>query len=88
MALQLINYKPIGFSDTNLPTSLYIDDNGLITRDKPKTFEIVNCNNAYLSSGWTDLHVHIWHGGSDISIRADEAGFKPVSYTHLRAHET
>ena len=76
MALQLRNYKPIGFSDTNLPALFYIDDNGLITSEKPKTFEIIDCNNDYLSPGWTDLHVHIWHGGTDVSIRADEAGFK------------
>ena len=76
MALQLKNYKPIGFSDNNLPASFYIDDNGLIASEKPKTFEIIDCHNAYLSPGWTDLHLHIWHGGTDISIRADEAGFK------------
>src|SRR5690606_4435397 len=29
---------------------------------------------AFLSPGWADLHAHVWYGGTDISIRADEAG--------------
>ncbi len=29
---------------------------------------------AYVSPGWVDLHVHIWHGGTDVSIRPRECG--------------
>lgn len=29
---------------------------------------------AWISPGWIDLHVHIWHGGTDISIRPSECG--------------
>lgn len=29
---------------------------------------------AFISPGWVDLHVHIWHGGTDISIRPSECG--------------
>jgi dihydroorotase len=29
---------------------------------------------SYLSPGWTDLHVHVWHGGTDISIRPSLCG--------------
>lgn len=29
---------------------------------------------AWISPGWVDLHVHIWHGGTDISIRPSECG--------------
>ncbi len=76
MMLKIINYKPIGFNKTNLPLSFYIDDKGLITNSAPSEFKIIDCKNSYLSPGWSDLHVHIWYGGSDVSIRANEAGFK------------
>ncbi|MGO7580775.1 hypothetical protein ACC699_39905, partial [Rhizobium ruizarguesonis] len=29
---------------------------------------------AFISPGWVDLHVHIWQGGTDISIRPSECG--------------
>ena len=74
--LKIINYKPIGFNKTNLPSSFYIDDNGLISNNEPDKFKVIDCNNSFLSPGWSDLHVHIWYGGSDVSIRANEAGFK------------
>ena len=74
--LKIINYKPIGFNKTNLPSSFYIDDNGLISNNEPDEFKVIDCNNSFLSPGWSDLHVHIWYGGSDVSIRANEAGFK------------
>ena len=74
--LKIINYKPIGFNKTNLPLSFYIDDEGLITNSIPSEFKVIDCKNSYLSPGWSDLHVHIWYGGSDVSIRANEAGFK------------
>ena len=74
--LKIINYKPIGFNQTNLPLSFYIDDEGLITNSIPSEFKVIDCKNSYLSPGWSDLHVHIWYGGSDVSIRANEAGFK------------
>ena len=76
MMLKIINYKPIGFNKTNLPLSFYIDNKGLITNSAPSEFKIIDCKNSYLSPGWSDLHVHIWYGGSDVSIRANEAGFK------------
>ena len=76
MTLKIINYKPIGFNKTNLPSSFYIYDNGLISNNEPDEFKVIDCNNSFLSPGWSDLHVHIWYGGSDVSIRANEAGFK------------
>lgn len=29
---------------------------------------------TYLSPGWTDLHAHVWYGGTDISIRPQLCG--------------
>lgn len=34
----------------------------------------VDGKGAWISPGWVDLHVHIWHGGTDISIRPSECG--------------
>ena len=76
MTFKIINYKPIGFKESNIPLSFNIDENGYITDKLTSEFEIIDCNNSYLSPGWSDLHVHIWYGGSDVSIRANEAGFK------------
>lgn len=51
MTLKIINYKPIGFKESNLPSSFYIDENGLITDNSSAEFEIIDCNNSYLSPG-------------------------------------
>lgn len=29
---------------------------------------------AFVSPGWVDLHVHVWHGGTDISLRPSDCG--------------
>lgn len=34
----------------------------------------IDGNGAFISPGWIDLHVHVWHGGTDISIRPSECG--------------
>ncbi|MDE1992468.1 MAG: amidohydrolase/deacetylase family metallohydrolase [Rhizobiaceae bacterium] len=36
--------------------------------------ERVDGKGAWMSPGWIDLHVHIWHGGTDISLRPSECG--------------
>ena len=40
----------------------------------PDGAELIEGNGAYISPGWTDLHAHVWHGGTDISIRPAQAG--------------
>jgi dihydroorotase len=35
---------------------------------------ILDARGAYISAGWADLHAHVWHGGTDISIRPSQAG--------------
>ena len=37
---------------------------------------IIEGRNAYVSPGWVDLHAHVWHGGTDISIRPAQAGLQ------------
>ncbi|SIT07651.1 amidohydrolase/deacetylase family metallohydrolase [Paracoccus saliphilus] len=72
MALHLINYHPLGLD--NAPDEIFVGDDGLISPGPVPGAETVDCGGSYLSPGWCDLHVHVWHGGTDISIRASEAG--------------
>jgi dihydroorotase len=71
MALTLTNFRPIGL-DT--PAEIHVGDDGTIADAASAGAERVDCGGAYLSPGWCDLHVHVWHGGTDISVRAAEAG--------------
>jgi dihydroorotase len=36
--------------------------------------QVIEAKGAYLSPGWTDLHVHVWYGGTDISLRPEQCG--------------
>ncbi|MFD1880274.1 amidohydrolase/deacetylase family metallohydrolase [Paracoccus pacificus] len=72
MALTITNFRPIGFD--NPPDTIHIGDDGLIAEGPAKGARNIDCKGAWLSPGWCDLHVHVWHGGTDISVRAAEAG--------------
>lgn len=71
MALTLINFRAVGFDAS--PDSISVGDDGLVAADAPGA-DIIDCKGAWLSPGWCDIHVHVWHGGTDISVRASEAG--------------
>lgn len=73
MALTLTNFEAVGFDGT-APRTIAISDDGTIARDALPGAETIDCKGARLSPGWTDLHVHVWHGGTDISVRASQAG--------------
>ncbi|MBL1422282.1 MAG: amidohydrolase/deacetylase family metallohydrolase [Alphaproteobacteria bacterium] len=74
MAICIRNFKPIGLD--NIPKTIFIDDQGLICESLPSLDDVISldCKGAYLSLGWADLHVHVWYGGTDFSIRASNAG--------------
>lgn len=72
MALTLTNFRPMGLNAA--PDAIHVADDGLIAAAAPEGARMVDLGGAYLSPGWCDLHVHVWHGGTDISIRAAEAG--------------
>lgn len=72
MALLLENFKLVGFGTTK--DRIFVDDGGKITDTPVDGAERIDCKNAWLSPGWCDLHVHVWYGGTDISVRAAEAG--------------
>lgn len=72
MALTLTNFKAIGFDGT--ADVIHVDDGGLVTDTAGPDFKVIDCGGAFLSPGWCDLHVHVWHGGTDISVRPGDAG--------------
>ncbi len=72
MALRLTNFVPIGLD--NPPTEIHINDEGKVVDFPIKGATTINAEGSYLSPGWCDLHVHIWYGGTDISVRSVDAG--------------
>ncbi|KOF18971.1 dihydroorotase [Ensifer adhaerens] len=36
----------------------------------------INGKGAWISPGWIDLHAHVWHGGTDISVRPQLCGME------------
>lgn len=71
MALTVTNFKAVG---TAAPDVIHVNDDGLVVGDPVDGAEHFDCGGAFLSPGWCDLHVHVWHGGTDISVRPSQAG--------------
>ncbi len=70
MALTLTNFRAVG-----LPQApLHIGADGRLRDAAEPGARVIDCGGDWLSPGWCDLHVHVWHGGTDISVRAAEAG--------------
>ncbi|TPK60927.1 amidohydrolase/deacetylase family metallohydrolase [Mesorhizobium sp. B2-4-15] len=53
---------------------LHIDPEGNVASAPLAGAIPTDCRGAYVSAGWADLHVHVWHGGTDISVRPEAAG--------------
>ena len=73
--LTLKNVRPIALGVADAPRDIFDrrDDGTLADAPVPGARE-VDGKGAWISPGWADLHVHIWHGGTDISVRAEDAG--------------
>ena len=74
------NVVPIGFPDmTPQPLDIVLAE-GRVVSTSPTGHaaaadaRIIDGDGAFLSPGWIDLHAHVWHGGTDISIRPSLAG--------------
>ncbi|QQA43533.1 amidohydrolase/deacetylase family metallohydrolase [Pelagovum pacificum] len=80
MSLKLTNFKTVAF-DTTADT-IFVDDEGKVAAGPIDGAQDLDLKGAWLSPGWSDLHVHVWHGGTDISIRASEAG-RPTGVTSM-----
>ncbi|WP_380052458.1 amidohydrolase/deacetylase family metallohydrolase [Falsihalocynthiibacter sp. SS001] len=81
MALKLVNFKLTGLDASGTDT-IWVDDEGNVAAGPIEGAEVVDCKDSFLSPGWCDLHVHIWHGGTDISVRPSEAG-RPTGVTSM-----
>jgi len=72
MALSIQNFTAIGIADA--PKEIHIDDDGKVVPKKMAGATDYDASGSYLSPGWCDLHVHVWYGGTDFSVRAKRAG--------------
>lgn len=72
MALKLTNFRPVGFGSP--AATIFVAEDGTVADTEIAEAEVIDCRGGWLSPGWCDLHVHIWHGGTDISVRPEEAG--------------
>ncbi|WP_426124314.1 amidohydrolase/deacetylase family metallohydrolase [Pararhizobium sp. PWRC1-1] len=77
----LANVKPMAFGAgaPNGMIDILINADGRIAETGPSLavsadVQRVDGKGAWISPGWIDLHVHIWHGGTDISLRPSECG--------------
>ncbi|TPJ83346.1 amidohydrolase/deacetylase family metallohydrolase [Mesorhizobium sp. B2-5-13] len=72
--------RPVAFGDRFGPAiDVLVDKDGRIAEIGSRIavgddVKVVEANGAFLSPGWTDLHVHVWYGGTDISIRPQQCG--------------
>ncbi|WP_209891346.1 amidohydrolase/deacetylase family metallohydrolase [Rhizobium leguminosarum] len=79
--LLLTNVKPMAFGAGTVEGAIdiLVNADGRIAKIGPslaisKDVTRIDGKGAFVSPGWIDLHVHIWHGGTDISIRPSECG--------------
>ena len=72
--------RPLGFGKAfDQPVDILIGKDGRIADiggsiaagDEARTLD---ANGAWLSPGWTDIHVHVWYGGTDISLQPEQCG--------------
>jgi len=72
--------KPVGFNQPGLPPVLdvLVGADGAIlevgANIAAESAKPVDAEGAFISPGWTDLHAHVWYGGTDISIRPEQGG--------------
>ena len=72
MARTIENFRAVALSGA--PTKIHIDDDGMVVPKAAAGAKTHDAKGAMLSPGWCDLHVHVWHGGTDFSVRAERAG--------------
>jgi dihydroorotase len=79
--LLIANVKPMAFGQATPGgvVDVLVGADGRIAEVGPSLAvsadaERIDGKGAWMSPGWIDLHVHIWHGGTDISLRPSECG--------------
>lgn len=79
--LLIANVKPVAFGPA-IPaaaTDILVGGDGRVAAigtglTAPADAERIDGKGAFVSPGWVDLHVHVWHGGTDISLRPSDCG--------------
>jgi len=72
--------RPVGFGGGfDQAIDVLVDEQGRIAEIASaiaagEGVNTVDAKGAFLSPGWTDLHVHVWYGGTDISLRPEQCG--------------
>ncbi|MCO4319366.1 amidohydrolase/deacetylase family metallohydrolase [Phyllobacterium sp. 21LDTY02-6] len=81
--LLVTNVKPVAFgpSTPSGTIDILIGADGTIadhgpSLDVPGDIKRVDGGGSWISPGWVDLHTHIWHGGTDISVRPQLCGIE------------
>ncbi|MBZ6077754.1 amidohydrolase/deacetylase family metallohydrolase [Microvirga puerhi] len=81
--LLLSRAKPVGFGPGTPQgvVDILIGGDGKIQTvgsdlQAPEGYRRIDAGGAFVSPGWVDLHVHVWHGGTDISIRPELCGLE------------
>jgi dihydroorotase len=81
--LLISGVRPVGFG-RGVPqevTDILIGCDGNIASvgsslQTPEGARRIDAKGAYVSPGWVDLHAHVWHGGTDISIKPQVCGIE------------
>ncbi len=76
MGLWLKNFKPVCFDEADDRSSVAVSDAGTISDSPLPDDDVLDARGLFMSPGWTDLHVHVWYGGTDFSVPPDRAGLK------------
>jgi len=80
MTVLIRSARPAGFPDhpDDGPLDILVADGRVAAvgqeLDAPADAEIVDGRDGWVSPGWADLHAHVYHGGTDISIRPSQGG--------------
>ncbi len=78
--LHIRNVRPVGLPGiAGGATDVLIAADGRIAAvapglPAPEGARVLDGGGAWLSPGWIDLHTHVWHGGTDISVRTSQCG--------------
>jgi dihydroorotase len=82
-SLLITNVRPVAFG-TTMPSGavdILVGEAGTIAAIGPNLsadagIRRIDGKGAWISPGWMDLHAHVWHGGTDISVRPNVCGLE------------
>jgi len=80
-SLLIVNVKPVAFGAGGPagPLDILVGPDGTIATvgtnlSRDGVGQVIDGKGAWISPGWADLHAHVWHGGTDISVRPNVCG--------------